>query len=82
MKMTPEEQRCMEVARLIVSEKLTIRQAAKRAEVSKSTIHKDIHKYLWRLDPKLFSEVIKVFNKNFDEKHIRGGNATRLKYKK
>lgn len=79
--------RCLKVARLIAEEGLTIRQATKRLEdegifVSKSTVHKDISERLYNLDEELYFRVYEVLADNFDERHIRGGNATRRKYQK
>ncbi len=59
----------------------TVRAAAKVFGVSKSTVHKDVtEKLRWR-DPTLYERVRIVFEKNKDERHIRGGMATRRKYK-
>ncbi len=59
----------------------TVRAAAKVFGVSKSTVHKDVTERLLREDPVLYKDVKKVLEKNKLERHIRGGMATRKKYK-
>ena len=50
--------------------------------ISKSTVHKDVSERLRLIDADLFEQVRQVLNLNLSERHIRGGNATRDKYKK
>ena len=50
--------------------------------MSKSTVHKDLTKRLFYLDTSLFYNVKSLLNKNLNERHLRGGNATKLKYQK
>lgn len=59
----------------------TVRAAAKVFKISKSTVHKDVTERLRYHDPQLFKEVKKVLEKNKQERHLRGGMATRRKYK-
>lgn len=59
----------------------TVRAAAKVFKISKSTVHKDVTERLSRDDPQLYGKVKKVLEKNKQERHIRGGMATRRKYK-
>lgn len=59
----------------------TVRAAAKVFKISKSTVHKDVTERLSRDDPQLYIKVKKVLEKNKQERHIRGGMATRRKYK-
>ena len=59
----------------------TVRAAAKVFGVSKSTVHKDVTERLSHDDPVLYREVKAVLEKNKSERHIRGGMATRKKYK-
>ncbi len=59
----------------------TVRAAAKVFKISKSTVHKDVTERLMHSDPQLYKEVKKVLEKNKQERHIRGGLATRKKYK-
>lgn len=76
------EQRAVELGRYISDSKSTVRAAAKKFGISKSTVHSDITVRLRRIDPALYSEVRKVLDINKEERHIRGGLATREKYKK
>ena len=57
----------------------TVRAAAKVFKISKSTVHKDVTERLSKDDPQLYSKVKKVLEKNKQERHIRGGMATRRK---
>ena len=59
----------------------TVRGAAKVFKISKSTVHKDVTERLRRSNPQLYREVKKVLERNKQERHIRGGMATRRKYK-
>ena len=59
----------------------TVRAAAKVFGVSKSTVHKDVTERLLHDDPVLYKQVKNVLEKNKSERHIRGGLATRRKYK-
>jgi len=75
------EDRVLEVAKYIIESKATIRRTAKVFGVSKSTIHKDMTERLPTLNPKIASEAKTILDLNKAERHIRGGDATRLKYK-
>ncbi len=59
----------------------TVRATAKVFKISKSTVHKDVTERLSHDDPQLYKEVRCVLEKNKQERHIRGGMATKLKYK-
>lgn len=74
--------RATELGSYMVEHNATVRATARRFGISKSTVHKDITQRLKTQNPVLFAEVSKVLEKNKRERHIRGGNATRLKYKK
>lgn len=76
------EERVMELAHYIIENKSTVRATAKRFNVSKSTVHKDVSERLLRLNPVLSKSVRSVLNENKSERHIRGGQATRDKYMK
>jgi putative DeoR family transcriptional regulator (stage III sporulation protein D) len=76
------EERAVTLGRYIADSKATVRKAAKKFGVSKSTVHTDITVRLRRIDPDLFCEVRKVLDVNKQERHIRGGIATREKYKR
>lgn len=74
------EDRAVEVANYIIENNATVRQAAKRFGISKSTVHKDCAERLGQINPGLATEVRKVLDINKAERHIRGGLATREKY--
>ncbi len=78
---TDIEERAVRLAEYITENHSTVRGAAKAFGVSKSTVHKDITERLEHVDPELFSEVRDLLNFNKSERHIRGGMATRRKYK-
>ena len=59
----------------------TVRAAAKVFKISKSTVHKDVTERLRHENPQLYGQVKKVLEKNKQERHIRGGMATKRKYK-
>lgn len=65
----------------ILKENLTLREIAKKINVSKSTVHKDLHERLYDIDKNLFKKVDKVMQEHLKIRHINGGNATREKYK-
>ncbi len=65
----------------IIETGATVRACAKVFKISKSTVHKDVTERLSRENPQLYKEVKGVLEKNKQERHIRGGMATRRKYK-
>lgn len=75
------EKRAIEFARYMVENNATVRQTASQFGISKSTVHKDITMRLEKLDRPLYIRVRAVLRKNKDERHIRGGLATRAKYR-
>lgn len=74
------EDRCEMLARHIIKTGETVRAAAQRFSLSKSTVHKDITAKLRYVNPPLYASVREVLDKNKSERHLRGGDATRLKY--
>ena len=76
------EERVLELAEYILENKSTVRCAARKFNVSKSTVHKDITERLCEINPSLADSVHDVLNQNKAERHIRGGLATREKYLK
>ena len=74
------EERAVEIAYYIIEHKATVRQTAKEIGESKSTIHKDCTDRLEQINPTLAQSVRKVLDVNKQERHIRGGLATREKY--
>ena len=79
MRTTIEERAC-DLAAWIVENRATVRAAAKRFQVSKSTVHKDMTERLEDINPGLYEKVRKVLDVNKAERHIRGGMATKEKY--
>ena len=76
------EERATELAQYIIDTKDTVRGAAKRFGISKSTVHKDVSDRLIKINPLLAHEVRIILDENKAERHIRGGMATKLKYTK
>ncbi len=74
------EERACAIGQYIVEAKATVRQAAKKFGVSKSTVHKDVSDRLKDINPALAKEVRQVLDVNKAERHIRGGMATKEKY--
>lgn len=77
---TQIEERTIQLAEYILEHKATVRDAAKKFGISKSTVHKDVTERLFRLNRGLFDEVGKVLAENKSVRHIRGGMATKEKY--
>jgi len=76
------EKRACDLAVYIIENRTTIRAAAKQFGVSKSTVHKDLTQRLKHCDQQLYLQVRQVLAVNKAERHIRGGIATRNKYRK
>lgn len=76
------EERAVAIAKYIVNQKATVRQAAKQFGISKSTAHKDCTERLSMINPTLAEKTRKVLDINKQERHIRGGMATKDKYRK
>ena len=75
------EERAKTLAIYIINNKSTVRNAANEFKISKSTVHKDISERLQKINKSLANEVKKVLEINKNERHIRGGMATKEKYK-
>jgi putative DeoR family transcriptional regulator (stage III sporulation protein D) len=75
------EQRACELAVYIIENGATVRSAASHFGISKSTVHKDLQFRLPNCNKSLYLQVRQVLDKNKQERHIRGGLATRNKYK-
>lgn len=75
------EERACELAVYIIENKATVRNAAQHFSISKSTVHKDISSRLKTINRSLYVQVKEVLDFNKSERHIRGGMATRKKYK-
>lgn len=75
------QNRVLEIGNYIVEHAATVRSAAKKFGISKSTVHKDVTDRLYQLNRSLYASVSKVLEQNKCERHLRGGMATRRKYK-
>ncbi len=75
------QKRVLEICAYILETGATVRQAAQVFQVSKSTVHKDMTERLPSLNKQLAREVKKILELNKSERHLRGGEATRKKYK-
>ena len=75
------EERAVKLAQYIIENRATVRGAAQRFEISKSTVHKDLSERLPAFNRPLYLQAKQVLEENKAERHIRGGIATRKKYK-
>lgn len=75
-------ERCETIAEYIIRTKDTVRGAAAEFGVSKSTVHKDITERLGKISPSLSAAVKSVLEQNKAERHLRGGEATKQKYRR
>ena len=75
------EQRARELALYLIENRTTVRAAAKKFGVSKSTVQKDLSERLAACDRVLYGQVKAILDENKSQRHIRGGMATRRKYK-
>ena len=73
--------RVIDEANYILDTKETIREIAKVFNVSKSTVHKDLHERLLDINYGLYEEVDRILKYHIDVRHIRGGQSTKKKYK-
>ena len=79
MKGNPEE-RAIALGEYVAETGATVRSAAKQFGISKSTVHKDLTKRLKKQNRALYDSVQQVLQRNKEERHLRGGLATRQKY--
>ena len=75
------EERAIVLGEYILENKTTVRAAARRFHISKSTVHKDVSDRLKAVNPSLYGQVREVLEVNKAQRHIRGGLATREKYR-
>ena len=75
------EERACELGNYIIENKSTVRATAKKFGISKSTMHKDLTERLFYTNRMLYNEVKELLEYNKSQRHIRGGIATRKKYK-
>lgn len=74
------KERCEILGEYLVENKATVRAVANRFFISKSTVHKDVTERLPNVNPGLYALVKEVLEENKSERHLRGGEATRVKY--
>ena len=77
-----KQERCVSLAKYIIENKATVRNAGKVFGISKSTVHQDITSRLEKINPELHKQVKEILEINKQERHIRGGMATKNKYRK
>ncbi len=75
-----QKERCEILAEYLIERECTVRAVARVFAVSKSTVHKDVTAKLMTVNPDLYDRVKKVLDQNKSERHLRGGEATRIKY--
>ncbi len=75
-----KDERCVMLGHYIVENNATVRAAARQFGISKSTVHQDITEKLEKVNKPLHDEVKAVLDRNKQERHIRGGEATKRKY--
>ena len=75
------EERACDLAGYIIENRATVRAAAKKFGISKSTVHKDLQDRLPQFNRTLYLQVKEILDENKAQRHIRGGLATRKKYK-
>lgn len=76
------KERTIKIGKYIVETRKTVRVIAKEFGVSKSTVHKDLTERLPEINPELASEVKDILDYHKSIRHLRGGEATKLKYKR
>ena len=74
------ENRTILLGEYILDTGATVRAAAKKFGISKSTVHKDIRERLKKVNMEMYKGVAEILRKNKEERHIRGGIATKIKY--
>lgn len=74
-------QRCLAIAEYMIDRRATVRQAARAFGISKSSVHKDMGQRLPRIDKRLGDEVASLLQHNKAVRHLRGGEATRARYR-
>lgn len=77
---TQPNHRAVILGQYIIENKATVRAAAKKFGISKSTVHKDVSERLPKVNPSLYAQVKDILEINKQERHIRGGMATKIKY--
>ena len=81
MYLSSSKERCVVLGMYLVENNATVRAVAARFGISKSTVHKVVTQNLKNVNYALYTDVQRVLKKNKEERHIRGGEATKIKYK-
>ncbi len=76
-----EKERCIRLAEYLIEHKSTVRATAKYFGISKSTVHKDLAEKLPHINAALYNEAKYILQLNKAERHLRGGQATKMKYR-
>jgi Stage III sporulation protein D. len=74
------KERVLKEANYMLENHETVREIAKRFKISKSTVHKDLHERLKKIDKKLYLKIDKILKYHIKIRHIRGGESTKRKY--
>lgn len=82
MYISSNKERCVIMASYMLENESTVRAVAKRFGISKSTVHKDVTQNLKTVNPELYNKVQELLEKNKQERHLRGGEATKQKFLK
>lgn len=80
MYISASKERCVQLAWYMLENNATVRSTATKFGISKSTVHKDVTQGLKRVNKQLYDEVKKLLERNKQERHLRGGQATKQKY--
>ena len=80
MYIAADKERCVILGTYIVENRATVRRTAARYGISKSTVHKDVTETLRHVNKALWEDVAKVLEQNKNERHLRGGEATRRRH--
>ena len=80
MYISTNKERCVQMATYMIENESTVRGVAKKFGISKSTVHKDLTVNLKRINPELYLNVKKILEINKQERHLRGGEATKQKF--
>jgi putative DeoR family transcriptional regulator (stage III sporulation protein D) len=74
------KERCVRFAEFLIAHRTTVRATAAHFGISKSTVHKDVSQKLKTINPALHRQVQQILEQNKEERHLRGGEATKQKY--
>ena len=80
MYISTNKERCVQMATYMIENESTVRGVATKFGISKSTVHKDLTVNLKRINPELYVNVKKILEINKQERHLRGGEATKRKF--